>query len=382
MASSTKLMPFLLWALVQIPSLRALTKYAPQPEFTVPVFLLITAIATYWLWHQWPRPWLQKIVSTPWPTLFMLSAFTTAAAFIYPRADALSKVGRGSDADNAIIDAAQAFWNGSHMYSVETYFNNPISPGPGWVLLASPLVLAGVYWLLTPFLLGLTAQVLRKTTGSWQVPNALMLILGSSLAWWELTVVGGDLPALSCALLILAALTHTIKTPTQLIVIALLMGVVATSRIVLFYLPVLYALILWSKNPRWAVTYALVAGATCLGLHSFFAMTSAGSYPPLHLLGKGGSIMPTKAKVAALFICGAAGIEILRQIFQHRVTSFSQHVYVLWLGIFTPLSLVALADLIFTRSGEFNIWEGANYLFPPLLCGVTLILLRLPKQIR
>jgi hypothetical protein len=62
--------------------------------------------------------------------------------FIYPKANIHTPM-RGSDRDDALLDATSALLRGEFPYSRPTYLGNPITPLPGALLLAVPFVLAG-----------------------------------------------------------------------------------------------------------------------------------------------------------------------------------------------------------------------------------------------
>ena len=95
--------------------------------------------------------------------------------WIYPLADAGRLGDRGSDADDALILAAQALLHGQYPFYPTTYYGNPIAPMPGSILLAIPfaakpwIALQNVFWLAV--LLWAAAKELRSWT------YALLLLL-------------------------------------------------------------------------------------------------------------------------------------------------------------------------------------------------------------
>ncbi len=370
-----------MWFLVQLPALRPLTKHAPMPEITLPLYFLATAGVTWLGCKFWHTPRLQKIMGTVWPTLSVLLLLAVAVFFIYPLADALKgQPGRGSDADNAIIDAAVSFWQGAYMYDVETYLSNPISPGPGWILLLSPLVVIGAYWMITPLMLGLFVGVLRRVTGSWHAPNVVSLLLASSVFWWNVTVVGNDIPGVGMALATCALLTYAARSPKQVILVALLVGVVATSRVALFYVPVLFALLLWPREKRLAVTYALIGVSICVGLHLGFAGMSESEYPPLHILTKAKKALPFGFSAIMLLAVIAAGFHIVRTVWRARSLELVDSMRLCWLGLFVPFIFVSIGALLFSSKGDPASWAGANHLNFALTLGLTFLALRMGKN--
>src|SRR5262252_8939578 len=89
-----------LFLALQIPALRPLAKYLPLPQFSVPLFLGLALLGTLVLLR--PRDWLQRVLRTPWPMALAFGGLCTATLVLYPVADALKQIGRGSDSDDAL----------------------------------------------------------------------------------------------------------------------------------------------------------------------------------------------------------------------------------------------------------------------------------------
>ena len=149
---------------LQFPALSPLFKYVPENlHFLVIVFLFIMA-SFYFLWQSQNFGLLKQSLNTPWPTIIIIMLFFTASIVVYPLADNLKEIGRGSDQDNAIIEGAQAFFANGSPYFATTYYGNPISAGPGWIILLMPLALSGFYLLINPISLLVLTIVILKTT--------------------------------------------------------------------------------------------------------------------------------------------------------------------------------------------------------------------------
>jgi len=122
-------------------------------------------------------------------------------AFVYPIADSLKYWGRGSDQDDALIVTALNLISGRNPYEARTYFHiNPISPGPGWIILNIPFTLTGLYFLLVPTYLFTLLFFIKKISKGYYLPNIFLVLCISSLAFWETTVVGSDMFAIGVLL--------------------------------------------------------------------------------------------------------------------------------------------------------------------------------------
>jgi hypothetical protein len=302
-------------------------------------------------------------------------------AFVgYPIADGLKEIGRGSDQDDAIINAGLALIKGYHPYSARTYLNILISPGPGWILFALPFIILKTYYLFSPVIIIITGLILYWHTKSWHVPNLFIILLSSSLICWGLLVEGSDLIPLGCILAIFLLLLSTIKlTNFRLIILSITIGMVATSRISFIYLPLLYAVLLYTKNRKAALTVGVIGTLTALCFHLGFYLWSVAEgelYKPIHLLTKGNEFLPGNFKLFALLTCLASGLTI----FIADKNNISKVFIYFWLGIFTPLFFVSMGDLFFNRNFSLTLWEGANYLVVPLPAFLIYILLIVERE--
>src|SRR5689334_12248535 len=94
-------------------------------------------------------------------TLLLLLA---VVLFIYPIANVHASM-RGSDRDDALLDATAALLRGEYPYSRPTYLGNPITPLPGALLLAIPFVVIGNVALANFFWCGALFLALRWWLG-------------------------------------------------------------------------------------------------------------------------------------------------------------------------------------------------------------------------
>lgn len=355
---SIKQIGFIFLAL-QLPALRALTKYFPSPELTVPLFLLFALCGTVLVIRP---PWgLTKILGKPWPALVVLAAFTVWTVAIYPYADGLKLQGRGSDADDALILASQALLKFQSPYDQETYLGNLIAPGPGWALLAAPFSVSGLYSLFFPSTLALAFWCLRSCGTDWPTLNRFAVLLASSLLVWELAAVGSDY--LPFVMLVLVA-TLLLKQPNLhrfgLIGIIFLTGLLATFRIVFIFLPLLVGFSLLALFPRRALAVALGGLTLALTVQVVFLLLNPSSYPPLSLLlQKANAIFSFEGLTMAIAVCVATAMVML---VNWRTWRPITHLAV---GLAVPWALVAAADLVRVH-GSLPDWGGASFLAIPL----------------
>ena len=149
----------LLMIVMQIPSLIPLIKYTPHAlTWTMPCyFLIIFGSYIYLLSNLNHSSAVRKILDSQLTMIFLLALILAANLLLYPHELALQAIGRGSDAGDALIKSGNLLLKGNFPYSIPTYLHNPISPGPGWVLMLMPFTCTGLYVLLIPFFSALSA---------------------------------------------------------------------------------------------------------------------------------------------------------------------------------------------------------------------------------
>ncbi len=196
---------------LQLPALRSLAKYFPEPHLSVPIFLILAFCGT--LVAMQPPKWFAEAMQKPWPAVLLVAAFTLVTLFVYPYADALKLQGAGSDADDALILSAQALIRLENPYSLSTYLGNPPAPGPGWAFLAIPFSFPGTYWLFFPSTLALALWRLRLAGSDWTTVNRFTILMASSLCVWELAAIGSDY--LPFVMLVLIAFSSCSGQPSR-----------------------------------------------------------------------------------------------------------------------------------------------------------------------
>lgn len=362
------------WALLfflQAPSLRAIFKYVPHPLLaTFIIGLIMLAVYTAMFSKQIPARWLKLLGSYKLTALLLILCLVTTY-LIYPLADALKYKGLGSTADDGLIEPIKQLLAGHALYSARVYDGVPISAGPGWILLNMPFTATGLYYLLTPTYLGIMIAMIGRIYHQNILANLFLISLFTSLSFWELTVTGHDMVALACSFIVLVILADRYSHSTgAAILIGVLSGLVATSRIVFLVLPPFLAFLVTRRNKKEGIIIGIVGLITALALHAGFYLSSSEWYQPLHLFSRADRNMGAGLMAAALIVstlCGIAAIKSAQNTFES---------WVRWLSLCmaAPLFFISLAELI-SVGWNFARWEGANYLFlaAPMLVFATLL---------
>jgi hypothetical protein len=136
----------------------------------------------------WPLAYRWRAVLGPTVGLSLAMSFL----FIFPRVQDLHKVGRGSDQPDCILVASHRIENGLWPYvASEMSSGNPLSCGPGWVILQAPAVdLLNYSWNLI-LCWAMCIAVLGYRWG-WQRTAALLTLLGLSVGTWLCAANGSD----------------------------------------------------------------------------------------------------------------------------------------------------------------------------------------------
>jgi hypothetical protein len=357
------------WSMVlvlQIPSLRAIFKYSPYPVVSAILMILVSYLFYLLLFQSSSvRKAACEQLSSYTVTFILVIIFIMINFFVYPYADALKYSGHGSTADDALIEPAQALLSGENLYDAQLPDKVPISPGPGWILMNIIFTGTGLYFLMTPFYVGLSAIVFMTAGGEKAGSNLVLLCLCSALIFWELMVTGHDVVAIGCMSVTLLVLVERFsqkregsKTILLFIGFALVLGALATSRILFIILPPLFGIILWKRDRALGISLALGSLFTALLLHAVFYVRSE-FYQPLHLFDRAESNMGL-----VLIILGAitSAIVVIAAIIKVKNNLDS---WLLWFSLLiaTPLIFISLGELR-NVGYDFARWEGANYIMP------------------
>lgn len=359
---------------IQVPSLRDwykyIFKYVPDSAHVSAGVLMAASLSGYWFflrcWSGLQEGRLAALAASKWLALGLFATVLLTMLVVYPKADALKFHMAGSDQDDALIIGAGDILAGSP-YASPTYFGNPQSAGPGWILIALPFSVTGAYWLFFPSLLAGLGLALKRRTGSWRMGNLFLLIASTGLLFWDLTAVGSDMFAWGCAavLALLAVEAFAPRSPIHLTWLAMLLGCLATGRIVFLPFPLLAGLFLWRRGARQRALAIGIGGlAVALALHLGFFLWTKGSYAPLHLVSKGFrllDIIPPWVFASAM----AAGCALFLLVYRLAKGGIDQWMLATWVAIGLPLALISFSDLA-SKEFDFALWGGANYMGPAL----------------
>jgi len=371
-----------LWGLLlflQLPSLRPLYKYLPSGLHKLIPLYLLAVFFGYALFFKSPglSGLIKKFLNRRVVLIAFIVLITLVNFFVYPIADSLKYQGKGSDQDDALIVTAANLVRGKNPYQAHTYFySNPISPGPGWIILCFPFtLLKGLYFLLTPFYIILLLLLLRRITGSYFSGNIFLILCLSSLAFWETMVAGSDMFAIGALFtLSVCAVFYSIEKGGILLFLSmLLLGFAATSRVVFIYIIPVIGILLFRRSKFKHLVYLLAALAIAILLHLIFYLWNTASYTPLHLLAKGGRLLASGLKPCAVILT----LAVLTVTYLKVKSNISSWLFFFCLSLAVPLFFVAIGDLVNMRNFNFALWEGANYLL--ILMPIYLVYLGLSQ---
>jgi hypothetical protein len=356
-----------LFLLLFIPSLRVIFKFLPHPVLVSIIIGMLLFLFYHLLFSDKAQGYFsrhQKLIKRLIP--FIIVLFIASNYRIYPVLDAYRNVGRGSTADDAVILSINNLVTEGHFYAKTLPGAIPISPGPGWLLLNALFVLCRCYFLLTPFYVAGMIWIYMRLYKNGIVPLLVLLLLSSSPVFWELMFTGNDLIAVGCSFAIIVMLLYHYSVQTDvriislpLIILAVLIGCVATSRVVFIYFPLLVRILIGKIKPAKSLFIFAVSLTAALALHIVFYLTCE-HYQPLHLYSRG--ITNVGLPLIIVGVVGAAGIltAIVKIEVRPSLESFLQWVFVL---MAIPLLLISLGEFLHFES-SISRWEGANYFMP------------------
>lgn len=368
---------WLLFILLQLPAFHSLYKYIPENTHPCIIFYLIILFGVYasilhnGLLHRIGM----RLLNNGWATFALFILVSLINYFVYPIADGMKAQMLGSDQDDALIQAGLRLINGQNPYEARTYFGNPASPGPGWVVLVLPFIMSNTYFLLTPLFITFVAISIRLIGGSFYKANLFIVLLMSSIMFWELLVIGSDVIAIGCLFLGCVVAVYYKWNKKGLFVLGsiALVSLAATSRIVFVYIIPLIGVFLWRRGYLASIKFMIYSGLILFLIHFGFYIWNSGAYTPLHLLNKGGAMLGSKLMVVAALCCVIVGFYTILKV----EDKFESWVFFFWLCLIAPLAFVSIGDLA-GRSYAFAQWEGANYLMVATPVYLAYICLRLP----
>ena len=193
--------------------------------------------------------------------------------------------------------------------------------------------------------------------------NLALVLMSTSLIFWELLVTGHDLIAIGFCFVLFSSLAFKLSVRESddkilLLSLAIAVGIFATSRVVFILFPVLLAILFWKFSKKKALMFLLPSIFVAVSLHGYYFVTSD-YYQPLHLFQRGENRVGRYLAVFGLTASMVALIVIYYQLKQ----SIESWLYSVFVCLSIPLTTISIGEFI---SSNFNFaeWEGANYLVP------------------
>jgi len=367
----------LLVFLLAIPSARAVFKYINIFE---PAPIIIYTLATFFLVIVLKKlrsyPTFEKWLGSYWYIAFVLLSVSLLVVFMYPIADGLKTQMRGSDQDDCVIIGASQLLNFSHPYTQTSYFGNPCSPGLGMLLIYLPFVAFNLYPLAAlSFALFAILTLQRHFSSTFKVAFFTTLLF-SCFFVIEMLVVGSDLFIIGFGLVILGyQLIEKLKNKSiiGILWLAIFTGLIASARVNFLVLLPVISIFVFLHWRRGAFIFAAVSACVAILPSLYIYVLDPASFSPFHLVGKSDNLLKGGLKEIGL-IASAAAFFVSVYIVRKSVECIP---IALALSLAPSLLSVAIGDLLWSRSGNISLWEGANYLLPILPLSVALLTNRL-----
>lgn len=314
--------------------------------------------------HQW-HDTIRRLIDSRYPSYVLLAFYAILSYVIYPIADARKNIGKGSTADDAIIEPAMTLLTNAKLYSPLLYDGVPISPGPGWIIQNAPFALLGVFWLMPIFYIALFMLVTRVNFNRYRETNIALILISSSIIFWELLLKGHDIISMGFLFAVFVVLLFRQSTRKgagypSLLFLAVAIGVFSTSRVIFIFFPILLSAFLWKFDRQKAVIFFAISLLIALSLHGYFYLDSD-FYQPLHLFRRGSRNVGFVISILGLMATGAAFIVVFSRL-ENTVGSWLVSAFVC---LAIPLFFISAGELIYSGF-DLSIWEGSNYLVPPL----------------
>lgn len=344
---------------ILFPSIRFFVKF-----LNIYVFIVFIIVFNFILFLM-SKDFVKKILSySIWQ--IGLIFLTISNYFIYPIVDARkNKVNSGSTGDDAMILAAKSLRKTGKLYDVMINDYTPISPGPGWVIVNSPFTFFDLYFLFTPIYLFISLIVIKKYYGNFST-NLFLLYTFITAVVLELFYNGHDILPFSLSFLIISILIYnTLICKTSIlksVLLGMLLGVIATSRITFIFTPLLFYFLLRKYNKINALFLFLSSLIVFLGFNVYY-YTINQNYQPLHLINKANGLLSNPIILALLTF-----LLVLLYLLKHKFLFFYHNIdWYMKIGLVFSIVLLPLAigDLL-RLNFNFKLWEGANYFVPIL----------------
>ena len=363
--------------IILVPNLRDLYKYFPSFQPFMSVLYCIAFIGfLYLLQLERFAKTLNKWVGNYWYISLIFLLVTALVWYLYPIADGLKFQMKGSDQDDCVIMGGLRVLSFLHKLPESSYLGNPCSTGLGIILLYLPFIFFGVYHFGAIFISLITVYFFKKFTKDFYATAIFTTLLFSSLFSLDLLSVGSDLIFIGCGIVIISlGAVHTVthKKISYLLCLAIFSGLISTTRITfLFITPLLSILIFFYWKKGGVIFLLLSTSAAIFPSTILYFIDPASTYSQWHLLGKGRSLLQGSPLVIIAAVCLTSfciGIYLAKKLISNIPLA-------VLLFLAPILATLSLSDLVL-RSGNFAVWEGANYLMPVLPLSIAILTTRL-----
>ena len=338
------------------PSLHALDKYLTTPFKTLLIsfyYLLYFISFIVFYFYLRKKKWFVSILSSPVLLFFLLLFLFVLSYLLFDYQLYLQEFEkRGSDASDAMIKAGTNLLQGSHPYLEKTYLKNPISPGPGWILMNLFFANKNSYFLLNPFYITLSSFCVYQLNKSYYDINCYLLLLFSSLSFWEVVGIATDTIGISCAIFVISFLIYRYWNISFFVNFLLIffLGLITTARINLIYLPILLAFPYYKKNKKSFISLSAMSLFVAFACHFVFYLESPNTYHPIHLRKKVGLYFDIYALSFILIL-----LLPVFSVFKDKYTDISRNFRTLFLGLAIPMWVLSINAL---RGAN---WQGKDW---------------------
>ena len=335
---------------LQIPSLPPIFKYVHVDMlWFVPFYMIVIGIFYHCLFlKSSQQSQIQKILNSHFTMFFLFTYLLLITLILYRHELALQAIGQGTDSGPCAIVSGLRLLHGKFPYLHLDYLRNPISAGPGWVMLMMPFSCTGLYGLLIPTLVIASTIVIKKITRSNLGANIYLLCLLSSPGFMNAMVVGNDYVAIGIVygLVAIALFYYYRKNWLYDLCFMIGVGMLATARLNFWYLAPLFGFFIWGRNKKDGVYFALAGLLVTILLHLGFYLWNPQHYAPLHVIKDDATpVFGGHAMIILLCVSVISGIIA----FLTLKNTLKSWLFLLWICLTAPLFVVGIFALIQTH---------------------------------
>ncbi len=338
------------------------------------IYIAVMIPFLVWLFYSPHRQFLIRILSSG----LLLCAVIAWFGFVDQRHFLHNQLmpDPGSSAAGLRHPAQALLLHGRDPYGADAN-HTPISPGPGWILLWSPITLPLWTGLLSDITLAVTSWLIYRRHRL--AAGVFVLLLMLLPLYHRMASSGMDLYAIALSFAALGiAMDNASDSPGQTALLAFLGGALATARLPMLLPLLMLGFGLMRKNERTGRIFLAVLVVTAMAWHGTFAAIAyhAGHwYQPLHVMDRA-ALSGTWNRVTPVVL----GMGCL--IWGYRRLNADLRTWLIgaFLMMMVLVAPTGISEGFHDRSWE---WEGAGYIcfpVPLLLAAIALYIRRQPGQ--